>query len=68
MHAVQRVTAPLPARLQDMAAEDKERVKLEIAAMDPETLAAIQDAAAEARAAKKEKGTDKKVGRVLAGV
>ncbi len=45
--------------LQDMATEDKQRVNLEIAAMDPEKKAAIEKAAADARAAKKQKKTDK---------
>lgn len=45
--------------LQDMAIEDKQRVSLEIAAMDPDKKAAIEQAAADARAAKQQKKTDK---------
>lgn len=42
-----------------MAIADKERVKAEIAVMDPAVKAAIEKAAAEARAAKKQGKIDK---------
>jgi len=42
-----------------MAVADKERVAAEMAAMDPDVIAAIKKASADARAAKKEKKADK---------
>jgi hypothetical protein len=45
--------------MQDLATADKERVATEIAAMDPSVKAAIEKAAADARAAKKQKKTGK---------
>jgi hypothetical protein len=53
------MSAPSCVCLQDMAQEDKERVNLEIAAMDPDMKAAIAQAAADAKAAKQQKKTDK---------
>jgi len=46
---------------QDMAAADKQRVAVEIAAMDPDVVAAINKASADARATNKAKKDADKV-------